>query len=280
MALTGGEGKWMPGLLAGATVAGLLGMGAVLLIRNLSRVKEDAALGIVLSVFFGLGAAVLGLVQSMQSGSAAGLESFIYGRTASMLASDAWRIGLAGAAVATATLLLFKEMAMLCFDQDFAASQGWPVHTLDVAMMALVVVVTVIGLQAVGLMLMVAMLVIPSAAARFWTDRLPALVAIAAAIGAVSGLIGAGISALVPRLPAGAIIILVAAVGFLVSLVAGPARGLLARGLRRWRLVRKVNHQNLMRALYERQERTDRRERTGGLGGPEKHMRASRQLRV
>ncbi|MDE0839605.1 MAG: metal ABC transporter permease, partial [Kiritimatiellae bacterium] len=85
MAAHGGTGRWLPGLLLGAVISGLIGMGSVLLVRSQSRLKEDAALGIVLSVFFGLGVAILGIIQQLSLGHAAGLESFIYGKTASML---------------------------------------------------------------------------------------------------------------------------------------------------------------------------------------------------
>ena len=251
MTWLGYSGKSLPGLLLGALVSGTAGMGCVLLIRRTSRLKEDAALGIVLSVFFGMGIALLGIVQKMATGHAAGLESFIYGKTASMLAQDAVLIGVAGAVVAALSVALFKEFTVLCFDTPFAGAQGWPVYRLDAVLMLLVIVVTVIGLQAVGLILMVALLVIPPAAARFWTHRLPATVAVSATIGATSAYIGAGFSALIPNLPAGAIIVLVASSMFGVSLLFGPARGLVMRTWRHYRLSRKVGRQHLLRALFE-----------------------------
>ena len=250
----GGDGKSLPILLLGATLSSLLGIGCILVIRNLTRLKEDVALGVVLSVFFGLGVALLGVVQTMRQGNAAGLESFIYGKTASMLASDAQMIAAAAAAVAMVCVLMFKEFGLVCFDAAYARAGGWPVVVLDVVMMAMVVVVTVIGLQAVGLILIVALLIIPPAAARFWTDHLPKMVLASAAIGASSGLFGSGLSALVPRLPAGAIIVTVAAVFFVLSMVFGPARGVLVRVIQHRRLGRKVRRQHLLRAMYEANE--------------------------
>ncbi len=254
MVTMGGSGKWLPGLLLGALLSGLLGMGAVLLIRSYTRVKEDAALGIVLSVFFGLGVAILGLIQKMSSGSAAGLESFIYGKTASMLASDAMLIGGVAALALVLCAALLKEFTLLCFDQDFAASQGWPVHALDVLLMTLVVLVTVIGLQAVGLILVIALLIIPPASARFWTEKLVPMTALAALFGALGGALGAGASALVPKLPAGAIIVVTHSLFFAISLVFGASRGVLVRFLNQWRLNRKVGRQHILRALYELHE--------------------------
>jgi manganese/zinc/iron transport system permease protein len=250
----GGSGKSLPILLLGATISGVLGVLAVLAIRNYSRLKEDAALGIVLSVFFGAGVAVLGIVQKMNTGSAAGLESFIYGKTASMLASDAQLIGIAAAAVAGVCALLYKEFTLLCFDPAYGKSEGWPIFGLDLAMMALVVAVTVIGLQAVGLILIIALLIIPPAAARFWTDRLLMLVIGAACIGAASGYVGATLSALVPRLPAGAVIVVVASAIFVISMFVGRRRGVLVRVVRETQLKRKIDRQNLLRELFEAAE--------------------------
>ena len=75
---------------------------------------------------------------------------------------------------------MFKEFKLLCFDQAFASTQGKPVLLLDGLLMGLVVAVTVIGLRTVGIILIVALLIIPAAAARFWTERLSIMVLIAA----------------------------------------------------------------------------------------------------
>ncbi|MCA9242736.1 MAG: metal ABC transporter permease [Phycisphaerales bacterium] len=253
MTAFGAEGKWLPGLLIGGAISGGLGVLGILAITKLTRLTEDAALGIVLSVFFGIGVAVLGVVQKV-GGNAAGLESFIYGKTASMLFSDAATIAIAGGAIAMICIALIKELTLLCFDSAFAASQGWPTLLLDTLLMVFVVGVTIIGLQAVGLILMIALLIIPAAAARFWTERLTVMLIGAAVIGGVSGAIGAAISALAPRLPAGAIIVLVAGAAFLFSMICGPTRGVIARAWRLIRLQRRIGRQHLLRAMYELSE--------------------------
>ena len=253
----GRDAKSLPVLLTGAVVTGVIGMLCVLVLRNVTRLKEDAALGIVLSVFFGAGVAVLGVIQKMGTGSAAGLESFIYGKTASMLASDAKLIGAVAAIVAVLCALLYKEFKLICFDSDFARAEGWPTLTLDLIMMSMVVAVTVIGLQAVGLILIIALLITPPAAARFWTERFSHMIFISAVIGAVSGLFGAMLSALVPRLPAGAIIVVVAATVFLISMMLGPARGVLVRLRQHATLSRRIKRQHLLRAIFEWAEERD-----------------------
>lgn len=243
--------KSLPVLLLGAAASGLAGVAGILFIRNLTRLKEDTALGIVLSVFFGAGVALLGIVQQMRTGHAAGLEAFIYGKTASMIASDAYLIGGAALVCAVTCGILFKELKALCFDEGFARSRGLPVVLLDMVLMGLVVTVTIIGLQAVGLVLVIALLVTPAAAARFWTERLSGMVVIAALLGAASGMTGAAMSAILPRLPSGAMIVLVGTAFFLVSMGVGPARGVAVRIVRRIRLNSRIDRRHLLRGVFE-----------------------------
>ena len=245
------DGKSLPVLLAGATISGTIGVALILMIGRLTRLKEDTALGAVLSVFFGAGVALLGVIQQMKGGHAAGLESFIYGKTASMGMVDAQLIAIAAMFCVVVCLLLFKELKLLCFDDDFALSQGFPVVLLDVILMGLVVVVTIVGLQAVGLVLMIALLIIPAAAARFWTESLSRMFLISGALGAAGGWGGAVMSALFSKLPSGAMIVLVCTAMFLVSMIFGSSRGILTRTRKRWRLNRSIQRQHLLRAIYE-----------------------------
>ena len=245
----GAAGKSLGAQLAGATVSGLLGVAGILFLVRTTRLKEDAALCVVLSVFFGAGVSLLGVVQ--QAGNASGLESYIYGKAASMGRADVLFIAAAAAVCAAACLALFKELKLLCFDDGFAGARGFPVAALDAALMATVVVVTIVGLQAVGLILMVALLITPPAAARFWTDRLGVMFALSAAIGAISGCAGTVVSALFSGLPSGPMIVLTGAAVFVLSLVFGSARGVLVRARRRAALNRSVDRQRLLRALHE-----------------------------
>jgi manganese/zinc/iron transport system permease protein len=253
----GGEGKHFIALITGAAVFSVLGTVSVILIQKYSRLKDDAALGIVLSVYFGFGIALLGMASRMETGAAAGLSSFIYGKTASMLFFDAVLIGTAALGSIVVCVLLFKEFTLISFDYHYAATQGWPVIRLDFLMMTLVVVVTVIGLQAVGLILVVALLIIPPSAARFWTHRLKNALMLSGLFGALSGLLGSTLSALMANLPAGAVIVIVAAMIFIFSLAFGSTSGLLRQMIERRRLTNKVAGENLLRKMYEFYELRD-----------------------
>ena len=227
-------------LLLGAAAAGWIGTLLVMNIVKNTRVKYDSALGLVLSVFFGFGLVLLTYIQRMPVASQAGLDTFLFGQAATLLARDVATIGILGLAVLLIVLAVWKEFKLLCFDPDFAVSLGFPIRRLDVLLITLLVTSIVIGLQTVGVVLMSAMVVAPAAAARQWTDRLGAMVAISAFFGALAGAGGALVSSLTARLPAGPTIVLCLTAIVLVSLLAAPNRGVA------WKWARERVNRNLL----------------------------------
>jgi manganese/zinc/iron transport system permease protein len=219
-------------LLLGAGLSAWLGALAILAVVRGTRIKQDAALGIVLSVFFGAGVVLLTLIQQTGAAGQSGIDRFLFGQAASLIRSDVITMGaLAGAALLVVGVF-YKEFKLLTFDGPFAASLGLPVRVLDVLLTSLIVVAVIVGIQAVGVILMAAMLITPAAAARQWTDRLSAMILISALFGAGSGVAGALVSALGPNLPTGPLIVLIATGVFLFSLLFGASRGLLWSHLR------------------------------------------------
>ena len=253
MVLLGGDGRFLPGLLLGSALSAAIGLLCVSWLSTRTRLAEDAAIGAVLSVFFGLGIVLLTVIQTMSSGRQAGLETFLLGSTAGMLWNDAVIIATGGALVLTLVVLLRRPMTLVAFDAEFAASTGVDVRRTDLAMMGLALAITVVGLKIVGLILIVALLIIPAVAARFWSDRMGRVVGIAGAIGGASGWIGAALSATAPDLPTGPIIVLVAFGFFAVSLLFAPGRGVLAAVLRHRRFQARVHVRQGLLALAQEQ---------------------------
>ncbi|HET19278.1 MAG TPA: metal ABC transporter permease, partial [Chromatiales bacterium] len=222
-------------LMIGAIIAGWLGTLLIMSIVNTTRIKYDSALGFVLSVFFGLGLVGLTFVQRLPDARQAGLDTFLFGQAAALLQRDLVAMaGLGGLAILVMALF-WKEFKLLSFDPGFAASAGFPVRFLDIVLTTLLVIAIVIGLQAVGVVLMSAMVVAPAAAARQWTDRLSGMVVLSALFGAISGVTGAVISSLTPRLSTGPTVVLCISVLVAVSLTLAPNRGLVWNALRRRR---------------------------------------------
>jgi manganese/zinc/iron transport system permease protein len=219
--------------MIGAAIAAVLALVAIQALSRVSRVPEDTATAAVLASTFGLGLALLSIVQSLRTGGQAGLDAYIFGSTAGMLESEAYTMAALAAVCLVALGLVFKELAAVAFDTAFATASGLSVTRLDSVVAALSLATVVVGLRVVGLVLIVALLVIPPAAARFWSDRLPIVVAISALFGAVSAFLGAAISAVAPDVPTGATIVVVGATLFAFSLFFGAARGLAIRALGR-----------------------------------------------
>lgn len=219
----------LPAMLLGAFLTGILGIATVSTLRFRTRIKEDAAIGIVLSVFYGAGIVLSRLIQNRTTGgSKAGLDTYILGKTAGMIVQDVMLIGGTAAVCLMLIVLLYKEFKIVAFDPGFARVQGWPAFRLDLLLMAMIALTVVIGLPAVGVVMMAAVLILPAAAARFWTVRLGRMLVLAALFGVVIGSSGTLASARY-NLPAGPSIVLVGTAIFLVSLLMAPGRGLIAR---------------------------------------------------
>lgn len=244
-----GDGRSLPLLLAGAAFTAGLGMLAVNWIKANTRLTEDTAIGTVLSTFFALGMVLLTVLQSLSVSGQAGLSGFLLGSTSGMLASEAMTIAIAAGVVALAVLAFFKELTLLCFDEGFAASIGLNRNRLDLTLLVLLLAVVVIGLKTAGLVLVIALTIIPPVAARFWTERVSRFVLISAAIGALGSYLGACLSASAPDLPTGALIVLILFALFLLSLTLSPVRGLLSALIRHRRFQRIVHVRQGLLAL-------------------------------
>lgn len=258
-------------MLLGALATGLAGMALATFVSRGTRTKEDAALGIVLGTFFGAGVVLSSVIQNRAGGGAkAGLETYIYGQAAGMVLADLVWIAALSAGVLALVLVLYKELKLLSFDPEFAQVQGWPTLGLDLILMGVLALVTVTGLPVVGVILMAAMLILPAATARFWTERLGPMLLLAGLLGAIPGLVGTLLSAGVvarwlgfdplafgpnpTNLPTGPLIVLCGTVLFVVSALAAPRRGVISRALAAARLRGSTARENLLRSLYELSE--------------------------
>lgn len=229
MVAFGGEGRFLPGLLLGAGVSSLLGLWVLQGLVRGTRLPEDAAIGIVLSTFYGAGIVLLTYIQGLGAGRQAGLEGFLLGSTAGMLREDVYLIAGGGVLVLLALAALRRVLVMVAFDPGYAGVMGVRPAWVDAALMALVLAVVLLGIRVVGAILLVALLITPAVAARMWTDRVGVMVLIAAGIGGAAGYGGAAMSAAVPGLPTGAVIVALVFAAFVVSALIAPKRGLIGR---------------------------------------------------
>ena len=218
-------------LLVGAAIAGVIGAIAMVGIERTQRMRPDVAIGVVLSSFFSLGVVLLTHIASTGGAEQAGLDSYLFGQAAGMVEGDVELMTWLAVGAALGLALGYRALKTSIFDREFAGSLGLPVRLLDIAVTALLVVAVVIGLQTVGAILMVAMLIVPAVVARQLTDRLSRLLPLAAATGAAVGVVGALLS-IERAVPTGPVIVLVGVAAALVVLMLAPGRGIVWRAIR------------------------------------------------
>jgi manganese/zinc/iron transport system permease protein len=238
-------------LIIGAFITGWLSLVVVEYISRKTRIKEDTAIGLVLSVFFGIGILMLTVIQKSGNASQSGLDHFLFGKAAALVGSDLYAFLIVASILLVVVYIMFKEFALLAFDKAYARSIGYPVRTLELILTSLIVLAVVIGIQAVGVVLMAAILITPAAAARFWTDKITVMVLLASAFGAFSGLSGAYISFVAPAMPTGPWIVIVISTIAFISFFLAPKRGVVYRLIRQKTIHQTINNENVLKVMYQ-----------------------------
>jgi manganese/zinc/iron transport system permease protein len=218
-------------------------------ITNNSKLKSDAAIGLVFSFFFGFGLMLLSSIQQSQLGGQAGLDAFIFGSAASIIKEDLTAFYAITAIILLTLALFYKQFRLISFDPHFAKSAGLPVRMLEFLLASLTVLAVVQGIQAVGAVLMAAMLITPAAAARYWTSQLSFMLLFAALFGMGSALVGAYLSFAL-GIPTGPVIIVIVSTLAVLSMLLAPEKGILARKYVQWQNRRKINDENILKRFY------------------------------
>lgn len=238
-------------ILLGALISGALAASYALILTRRSRLKNDAALGSVLSIFFALGIVLLTFIQNQNNAGQAGLDSFLFGQAATIVPSDIATMLVISALCLGLTALFWKQFKVLSFDSGFAASLGFPTLALEFTLTLMIALAIVMGLQLVGVVLMAALLIAPAVAARQWTKRLEHMVVLAAIFGAASGIAGSLISATGRGLATGPLIVICASLLVFISLLFAPERGLLWEAFNFQRNRRTLRSQQVLVDLYK-----------------------------
>jgi len=237
-------------ILLGAVVSAWISLLFINALVNHSRIKADTAIGLTLSWFFGMGIMLLTAIQKSGMASQSGLDKFLFGKASSLVKQDVIVFGFVSILILAVVALFFQGLKVVSFDRDFGRSMGMPVGRIEFVLSTLTVLSVATGIQAVGVVLMAAMLITPAAAARFWTNSLYKMVILAACFGAFSGIIGAYISYTAPRMPTGPWIVIVVSTIAIFSFLFGSKKGLVNRKLRQRKMQRKIAKENFLKAMY------------------------------
>ncbi len=238
-------------LTIGAFITGWIALLLIDILTKYSKIKEDIATTLLLSVTFGFGSLLLSIIQNSANAAQIGLNNYLFGKAAALLSEDLLVLGILSIVILLVIISFFKEFSLIAFDKSFATSIHLPVTLLEFIFTSLIVLSIVIGIRAVGIVLMAAMLITPAAAARFWTDRLTVMIFLAALFGAVAGLLGSFISYILPGMPTGPWIVLVVSMIAYISFLFSPHKGLIAKRLRHYRHQQKILSENILKLFYE-----------------------------
>jgi len=242
--------------LIGAIITGLASLVIMEWLGRNNKTRPDTAIALLLSVFFGLGIVLLTSIQHSGNAGQAGLDKFLFGKAASITKDDVLLFAISAIFIIGGIIVFLRGFSVLSFDENYAQSIGFPVKRLRFLLAFITVWSVAIGIQAVGVVLMAALLITPALAARMWTDSIKTMLLIAVFIGLLSGYTGAFISYTAPAMPTGPWIVVMATFMAVVSMVFAPKRGY----LHRWRETRN-NHritleENILKLFYGLGEKT------------------------
>ena len=237
-------------IFVGAVIAGLLGTVVVSLIQQTTKLKEDTALGLVLAVFFAVGMCLTSMIQRLPTGNKSGLDKFLFGQAAALGARDVTLMFWITLVTVLVIVIFYKELLVASFDPGFAQATGLPTRLLHYMVMLLLAFAVVIALQAVGVVLVSAMLITPAAAAYLLTDRLHRMLFLSAAFGVGAGSVGSFLSFLGNNLPTGPLMVLGASFVFLLAFLFGPRHGLLAKYWRQRSRASRIQRENTLKSIY------------------------------
>lgn len=244
-------------LILGAMLSGWLSILAIDFIAKHSKLKPDTAIGIVLSVFFGFGVLMLTNIQQSGNAAQAGLDKFLFGKAASMTLVDVYTFGGIALLLLLLVMLCYKGFKILAFNPDYANVLGLPTKTLSFLLATATVLSVAVGIQAVGVVLMAALLITPAAAARFWTNKLKTMLVLAAIMGAIAGWIGCLVSFIAPAMPTGPWVVISLTIMVGVAMLLSPTNGIYGKWIKASNNKQLIAHENVLKLFYQLGEKED-----------------------
>lgn len=236
VAVFGANGRSMILLIIGAVLTGTAAVAVHRFISSVTKIQPDTSMAIVLTGFFGGGLLLLRVISNGVYAGKGGIADYLFGNASVMTLEDVVTSAIVGFAALAVVAILWKEFVLRTFDAETSQVMGFSGQVIDAWMFALIVVAIVIGVKAVGVVLMIAFIVMPPAAARQWVNSMPAMVVLSATFGGVSSALGAYLSIAHSGLPTGPVIVLTLFVFFVASLVLAPDRSVVRRLLTRARV--------------------------------------------
>lgn len=241
-------------LMVGALVFGWLSVWVIEYVTRTTKLSEDTAIAMVSTFFFAVGSVLLSLISKTQNAEQTGLKNFLFGKAATMTSFDIQVFVIVSIVIICIVLFFFKPFQLVSFNVEFAKSIGIKVVRIEFLLSTLTVLTVAIGIQAVGVVLMSALLIAPAAAARYWTNKLGKMILISALLGMFSGIFGVMFSTVKENMPTGPWIVFVLFLFTLLTLLFAPKKGWFSIRKRNKNNSRKIADENSLKVIYQLKE--------------------------
>ena len=209
--------------IIGASVFGLIASTLIGFIGDKTKLKKDTTMGIVFSSFFALGIVMASQIRTMTN-----LQNILFGNVLTVSQNDVNYLVWIAAGLVVFVVLFYKELLITSFDETMAQVYGLKTKLIHYGFLLILTLVIVLSLQAVGAVLIVAMIITPAATAYLLTNRMHVMLLLSAVLGMLSSIIGVFLS-ITFNISSGASIVLASAVFFLIVFIFAPKKGLIAQ---------------------------------------------------
>ncbi len=241
-------------LMLGALLVGWFSVWFIDYITRATKLSEDTAIALVSTLFFAIGSVLLSILSKSQNAEQTGLKNFLFGKAATMTTFDIQVFSVVSLAIVGVVVLFYKPFQLVSFNTDFARSIGVKVKTIEFLLSTLTVLTVAIGIQAVGVVLMSALLIAPAASARYWTNKLNVMLVIAAVFGMLSGMLGVMFSTMKDNMPTGPWIVFALFIFTLITLLFAPKKGWFSIQKRNRSNGRLIAEENILKIIYQLKE--------------------------
>jgi len=241
-------------LMLGALLVGWFSVWFIDYISRATKLSEDTAIALVSTLFFAIGSVLLSVLSKSQNAEQSGLKNFLFGKAATMTTFDIQVFSLVSLAIVGVVVLFYKPFQLVSFNTDFARSIGVKVKTIEFLLSTLTVLTVAIGIQAVGVVLMSALLIAPAASARYWTNKLNVMLVLAAIFGMLSGMLGVMFSTMKDNMPTGPWIVFALFIFTLSTLLFAPKKGWFSIQKRNRANGRLIAEENILKIIYQLKE--------------------------
>ena len=241
-------------LMLGSLLVGWFSVWFIDYITRATKLSEDTAIALVSTLFFAIGSVLLSVLSKSQNAEQTGLKNFLFGKAATMTTFDIQVFLVVSLVIVGVVLVFYKPFQLVSFNTDFARSIGVKFKTIEFLLSTLTVLTVAIGIQAVGVVLMSALLIAPAASARYWTNKLNVMLIIAAIFGMLSGMLGVMFSTMKDNMPTGPWIVFALFIFTLVTLLFAPQKGWFSIQKRNRANGRLIAEENILKIIYQLKE--------------------------